>query len=407
MNTGWLSLTEQQRLVTLQQASARSGMHIKAIEKDWWVTLCLEALFSTPYAQYCTFKGGTSLSKGWNLIQRFSEDVDIALDPEAFGMTYKAAPSHSFVKKLKRMGCQFTSTLLKAALEEALVSKGVPPGVLAIEAEKIEPDQPDKDPQTLYIRYPSIIDPHPYLKDEVKMEFGVRALKLPFAAIPVQSILSQLFPNPAYAEIPFTVTAAEPRKTLLEKMFLLHEKLSQRYPPIIRGERQSRHLYDIAQLMNTHIGREALQDAALYQVLLEHRRNYMRLKDVDYDTLQYPTLHFVPFIEQVALFREDYAVMQESMIYGPSPDFDELLHQLKLFNGQVRLTGTGMKLDDVIEAFMAEHKNVIDADKEKNILRSFLDAKTPAGKSICVEIEMHRVRKEWLFQNITIVNPLK
>jgi predicted nucleotidyltransferase component of viral defense system len=69
---GWLQLTVEQRRQTLIQAQARSGIAAKAIEKDWWVTLCLKALFQTPYAKYCLFKGGTSLSKAWKLIRRFS-----------------------------------------------------------------------------------------------------------------------------------------------------------------------------------------------------------------------------------------------------------------------------------------------------------------------------------------------
>jgi len=94
--TEWLKLTPDQRRTTLEQAFVRSGIQTKAIEKDWWVTLCLKALFRSPYSPYCLFKGGTSLSKGWKIIQRLSEDIDIALAPEAFGMTYQRAPSHSF-----------------------------------------------------------------------------------------------------------------------------------------------------------------------------------------------------------------------------------------------------------------------------------------------------------------------
>lgn len=67
-----------------------------------WVTLTLKALFESEISDFCTFKGGTSLSKGWALINRFSEDVDIALAPEAFGRAYKTAPSHSYVKQLKK-----------------------------------------------------------------------------------------------------------------------------------------------------------------------------------------------------------------------------------------------------------------------------------------------------------------
>jgi predicted nucleotidyltransferase component of viral defense system len=92
---GWLGLTDEQRKTSIDQAAVRSGIIGKAIEKDWWVTITLKALFATPQAHYLTFKGGTSLSKGWKLIQRFSEDIDIDISSDAFGEKYKQEPSHS------------------------------------------------------------------------------------------------------------------------------------------------------------------------------------------------------------------------------------------------------------------------------------------------------------------------
>jgi predicted nucleotidyltransferase component of viral defense system len=82
----WLALSEQQRKIMLDQAAQLSGITAKAIEKDWWVTLTLKALFQTPYAVHLAFKGGTSLSKCWNLIERFSEDIDLAVDTQVFGL---------------------------------------------------------------------------------------------------------------------------------------------------------------------------------------------------------------------------------------------------------------------------------------------------------------------------------
>ena len=87
----WLQLTDKQRKTSVNQASLKSGISAKAIEKDWWVTLTLMALFQSAFAEYLVFKGGTSLSKCWKLIERFSEDIDIALDPEALPMTHQAA----------------------------------------------------------------------------------------------------------------------------------------------------------------------------------------------------------------------------------------------------------------------------------------------------------------------------
>ena len=81
----WLQLEEQIRIATINQVSNTTGFPAQAVEKDWWVTLALRALFSNKYAPYMVFKGGTSLSKSWNLISRFSEDIDIALDRTVLG----------------------------------------------------------------------------------------------------------------------------------------------------------------------------------------------------------------------------------------------------------------------------------------------------------------------------------
>ena len=145
----FLQFTEDERRILTTQVSTKLGLPAQAVEKDWWVTLVLKALFSLPMRKHFIFKGGTSLSKGWKLIERFSEDIDIALSPEAFGRTYEATPSHSYVKTLKREGCAYTSTVIREALEKELANMGVPAGTVQIEAEEILPTMRDKDPQTL------------------------------------------------------------------------------------------------------------------------------------------------------------------------------------------------------------------------------------------------------------------
>lgn len=397
---GWLQLTPEQRRRTLEQAFILSGMQSKAIEKDWWVTLCLKALFHTPYGKHCLFKGGTSLSKAWKLIQRFSEDIDIALAPDAFGMTYQETPSHSLVKNLKRRGCAFTSTVLKEALETAFRELGVPQGMVTVEAEEVPANRPDKDPQTLFIRYPSLFDPHPYLADEVKMEFGVRSFQEPFAPVRIQSILSEVFPNPAYGETPFEVTVVEPRKTLLEKLFLLHEKFQAGQQGSIRLERQSRHPYDVVSMLATPAAQAVLDDRSFYDRLLGHREHYVRLAGVDYERMKPRTLRFVPFIEWHEEFRTDYAAMQRSMIYGNSPDFDEILRQLKFFNGQVRLMGTGLALEVIISRFMEEHQATMGADPERRIYKGTISIVTSTGESIAFHLELHHLSNGWEFQEI-------
>jgi predicted nucleotidyltransferase component of viral defense system len=109
-----------------------TGMSEKAVEKDWWVTLVLKAVFALPMSQHFVFKGGTSLSKGWKLVERLSEDIDIALAPEAFDKVYKAEPSHSYVKQLKKDGAFFTSSVIASDLYLQLRQMSVPEDLFSI-----------------------------------------------------------------------------------------------------------------------------------------------------------------------------------------------------------------------------------------------------------------------------------
>lgn len=80
----WFQLSEQDRQEIFEETATQKGLSVAAVEKDWWVVQTLSVIFSMKYADVLIFKGGTSLSKGWNLIQRFSEDIDLALDREFF-----------------------------------------------------------------------------------------------------------------------------------------------------------------------------------------------------------------------------------------------------------------------------------------------------------------------------------
>ena len=177
---GWLlNLDENARRISLNQASLNSGITSKAIEKDWWVTLVLKMLFASKYAPYFAFKGGTSLSKGWGIIDRFSEDIDIALNSEAFGMPYKDKPSKTFVEQLRREGCLFTSNEIATELLAQFEKLQIPVELFSIEVEAVRKDMPDTDPQTIYVNYKSLFEPNPYLPDRVKIEFSVRSQKEP------------------------------------------------------------------------------------------------------------------------------------------------------------------------------------------------------------------------------------
>lgn len=355
----FLELNEDTRRLLISQASIQSGITERAIEKDWWVTLTLQALFSLPMAEHFIFKGGTSLSKGWKLIQRFSEDIDIALAPEAFGRKYLEKPSHAYVKNLKREGCAYTSKVILEALEARFAEMGVPAGLIQLEAQAVPDNRPDKDPQTLFVRFPSLYQGTSYLTAPVKIEFGVRALREPFSPIEVWSLLSEFTNASAYQETAFTVMAVEPRKTFIEKLLLLHEKFHTGRSEGEAGERQSRHLFDLLQMHQCGILQQVLDDPALHASVIEHRRHYVRLKGIDYDAMSLRQLLFIPPQELLAAFGEDYATMRAEMIYGDAPDFEALIEGLRLINMTLVSSDHTKDMNEVIQRALQQ----IAADK--------------------------------------------
>ncbi len=402
----FLQLPEETRRLLINQVNIKKGMTTKSIEKDWWVTLVLKALFSLPMASHFIFKGGTSLSKGWKLTERFSEDIDIALAPEAFGKVYKENPSNSYVKQLKKEGCAYTTTVIREALEKELKRMGVPAGMVTVEADPVNPTLPDKDPQTLYVRYPSLFETNNYLGEPVKIEFGVRALREPFSTVAIQSIIGEESETKAYREEPFPVTVVAPHKTFMEKLFLLHEKFLTGRAEGDAGERQSRHLYDLAQMMNKGIEQQVVDDTALYTILLNHRSSYVRLKNVNYAAMQLGQLGFLPPWGVLEDFRKDYAIMRSEMIYGESPEFDDLIQQLRDMNTRFAAMGHQLSINSVIvQGYRQIENEKGDWDFQSTIVHYNSDLQRPLGPdnmNISFDVEFIKGTDDLNFHRIRI-----
>lgn len=359
----FLSFPEETRRQLIDQVNIDTGLTQNAIEKDWWVTLVLKALFALPMQEHFIFKGGTSLSKGWGLIERFSEDIDIALDPLAFGKPYQQAASKNFVYTIKRMGCDYTSTVIFKALTVQLRAMGVPDEMIKIEVEEVSPTRPDKDPQTIYVHYRPLFEPSRYMLPRVKVEFGVRALREPFAPASIMSILGKEGHFPGYQEAPFTVTVVEPRKTFMEKMILLHEKFQNGQVEDMKVERQSRHLSDLGAMTIQGIAETVKADKDLYAMLIEHRRRYVKHKNTDYASMQLHQLHFLPPYPLLKAFHDDYKVMQEEMLYGDSPAFDMLMDTLRKLNRELAVIGLDCDINGLINTAV-EQLGAIDGTQE-------------------------------------------
>ena len=151
----------------------------------------------------------------------------------------------------------------------------------------------------------------------------------------INAAIDAHFPKAPFAEKPFEVNAVIPERTFLEKVFLLHEEFKK---DVVRVERMSRHIYDLAMMMNSkeQIADRAIHNEALYRAVLEHRRKFIGLKGFNYDELYSDTLCIVPNEDIARQWQDDYKFMCEHMIYGQVPSFEELIDKLHTLNEQIR-----------------------------------------------------------------------
>lgn len=325
-----LSADEQREVI--QRVQAENRLQLQIIEKDWWVTAVLRALFSLPYSEHISFKGGTNLSKCWNLIERFSEDADIAIDREYLGFGGTLSKTQ-ISDKLRRAACSFVRETLQYDLTDKLIENGILADKFKVNV-NITPIT-TTDPEIIEVEYKSVFNTLPYIRSKVIIEVSGRSMNEPIASVELSSFIDNVFTNAPFAEPKFEVRAVVPERTFLEKIFLLHEEFS-KPSDLVRTERMSRHLYDIAQIMNTPIAEKALSNEELYKTVIEHRRMFIGLKGFDYSTLLPQTLSIVPQGEIREQWKEDYKVMQETMIYGDSPSFDELIIKIQALNDRIR-----------------------------------------------------------------------
>ena len=322
MNTNWLTLTKEKRIEILNQVTEITGLPSVAIEKDWWVTLALNASFSLPYSKNIVFKGGTSLSKGWNLIERFSEDIDLAIDRKFFG--FDGDISKTQIKNLRKQSCEFISTTFLDDLTKILTEwKAIDECKLI--AQPV--NDSDKDPQVIEIHYNSVIDTSEYLPQRVLIEVSSRSLMEPIEERQINSILSENFPQQNFATFPFAIPTVLPQRTFLEKVFLLHEEFSQETEKI-RIDRLSRHLYDLEKLMDTEHGIEALKNIDLYNNIIAHREKFTPLRGLDYVNHIPSKISILPPQVVVKGYERDYEAMTSFMIYGEPLKFDHLMKRI-------------------------------------------------------------------------------
>jgi predicted nucleotidyltransferase component of viral defense system len=325
----FIILPEQTRINAFTETATRKALPAVAIEKDWWVTAVLRALFALPYAKHLSFKGGTSLSKCYNLIERFSEDIDIAVNREKPDFTNTNTKIRN---NLRRAACKFVREELQFDVKNQMENDGISTNLFSVNV-NITPVT-TTDPEIIEVVYQSLFDDNDYIKPVVKIEVSGRSMSEPLQTVKLQSIVDEVFADMPFKNSSFDVNVVVPQRTFIEKICLLHEEFA-KPQKFIRNERMSRHLYDLVRIMDTDIAKEALKDKVLYNSVVEHRKIFIGLSGFDYSTLAPKTVNIIPPENIIELWNTDYETMQQTMIYGNSLPVDKLIEKIKQLNNKI------------------------------------------------------------------------
>lgn len=347
----------EQRQRAFLEASTRRGGTFSIVEKDFWVCWTLSQLFSLPNGKSTfLFKGGTSLSKVFGLIERFSEDIDIGLDRAALGFEsdhhewegLSSKKRKAEIDRLKQeadkyvtgplvsqLGAQIESILGPAAPAENWQQDGNAWSLIA---------QPDTaGSRALFFQYPQLPLPNApgqlYIQRRIMIEIGARAAHWPVIDGEIQPYVAEVFPSLIRAP-KVSVPTLSIQRTFWEKATILHSLYCQVQAgkpaaELLGRQHFSRHYYDLFCLARSPEGARAAQDHAMLQDVASFKKLFFSSPKSSYDEAKPGTLRLVPAGELEARLREDYEQMKAEMFFGPAPEWPEILEALTHLESQI------------------------------------------------------------------------
>ena len=318
-------LSSAERRELFAETAARKGMTPAIVEKDFWVCWTLGRLFAHPdLSRLLMFKGGTSLSKVFNLIERFSEDIDLILDWRVVIGEDDPLAERSATKQ--------------EAMNKAIDAKAVDyigSELLAMVARAVDPvcrcEVAANDFHALSVKYPASFS-DAYLRPEVRLEIGPLAAWLPYDAYRVRPYAAEVFPQ-LFKQADCAVQAIRAERTFWEKATILHHEAN-RPEGSPQPLRYSRHYYDLAMMANSPVKDAALADLALLEDVVAFKQRFYPRGWAHYDLAKPGTFRLLPSGHVLAAIEKDYAQMR-NMIFGRYPDFAEIMETLRALETEI------------------------------------------------------------------------
>lgn len=334
MTPAFALLPTAERAARIEEAAERLNLSAVIVEKDFWVCWILARAFSTPeLAPHLVFKGGTSLSKVFGAIQRFSEDVDLSVSPAFLGWTetdLDDASSRSMrgklFAKLEKACIDRVQGDVRETLEQSIRkvlgtrSDGGPWLVYEIDTISHSPDLVFQYPQAIQTRLS-------YIAPTVKLEFGSLTDQRPIGKHRIQAFVAEAFPEGAFEDWHTEVVALEIERTFWEKATILHAECHRPAEQKIR-ERLARHYADLAALWKHPSRQIALENLALLKQVGLFKSRFFSSSWSSYETAYPPSLRLCPSDSRLVEIERDYREMDQMFLTAVSP-FSEIVRTLR------------------------------------------------------------------------------
>lgn len=320
-----LSVEDQRDAIQAVAGAEDLDREPTALEKDLWVCWVLMELFACPGLPQMAFKGGTSLSKAFDAIDRFSEDVDITMDcreliPEvdpfdaALSRKRRDADSKELIAAVGRVATDVVLPHLRDRLRAVTDGNG-----------EVTVEQGGTE---LHVAYPSVLtERHGYYLEHVKVEFGGRNMTEPHQRHTLTPYLRQAYGG-RFSFPTAQVDVLAPQRTFWEKFTLAHAESNK---PVFRGDagRLSRHWYDLAMLYQGDIGKSALEDLDLLSDVVKVKKRFYNSATAQYDLCLQGQARLLPDEAGLAGLREDYTKMLEAAMIRQPMEFDDVVAQVR------------------------------------------------------------------------------
>lgn len=325
MKLDYLALPDQERRLYIEQAAIRRNLSSVILEKDFWVCWLLGILYQSEFAESLVFKGGTSLSKVFGVIDRFSEDIDLSLSPTFLHLPEAGASRNQANKWMAKAEAACSQAVqnqiapvLESVVTEILGKRDVAWFEFMIDTSTHSP--------VLLFHYPSTQPTgFEYLKRSVKLEFGSLTDQQPTGRHPVRPWIAEMLPE-AFYDWQCEVVALEVERTFWEKATILHTEF---FRPAEKPtpDRFSRHYSDTAALANHPNVNKALDNHELCRRVVQWKSRFFGSSWARYDQAVSGSFHLVPPAERLSELRKDYQAMRDMYLSEPRT-FDAILTKL-------------------------------------------------------------------------------